>query len=752
VKRLKITSPGVLLIFAVLAAGGIFLLDLFYLQPHLAGMEKTTLGEYAAAAERGGRLMLRSERNDLLRLCSRLTDSAKLRAYLAGAPGRRSETLLVQALGIEVDWIWITDAAGVVRWQWGWSREEADTAAAVKAVMDHLRTVPRLSDSGQIRLGGVVALFARQQLTGGLGADYPAATLWIARDLDEPLLEAMASASGGPLVFVSADALPQGQRIDTSLSSSYWRADADTLMTAWLVTDPTGEVLGYIRTQLPAGHILRQSASSRRLVLIMLSLSVGLVVLVVVVLHVLVAGPVFRLLRRIQRIEADGGGDIGELTRDLHGEPLVLARRLESAFDKLTVMSKTDELTGLANRRHFHEVLDAFYHQSRRYNRPLSLFVLDIDFFKAVNDSGGHDLGDQLLKTVAAALNRACRKADLPARFGGDEFAVLLPETGSDAAAHVAKRVQDILTSETATSGLVQMNVTISVGIADLNSGEIDSPDAMICLADKALYAAKELGRNRIVQAHDLNGLNWAVDEARDDKAHMLYKKLAGLDTELKGLFLQAIEEIVELLRERAPHMADHARNVQRYAVLIAREMELPDRVIQRIEIAAMLHDIGMVAMPDSILLSTSGLDEQQLQTIRKHPLISVRIMEGMEFLEQEIPAVRYHHERYDGKGYPEGLTGAAIPLTARILSVADAFDAMTSDRLFRPAKSFGEAVAEIRSLAGSQFDPAVVEAFLAVAERMGPGMLSDGAAGPPGRPFRQGSPQGSPASPRLNR
>jgi len=212
-----------------------------------------------------------------------------------------------------------------------------------------------------------------------------------------------------------------------------------------------------------------------------------------------------------------------------------------------------------------------------------------------------------------------------------------------------------------------------------------------------------------------------------------LCKKLAGLDTEFKDLFLRAVEEIVELLEERAPHMADHARKVQHYAVLIAREMELPDRVIKRLQVASMLHDIGMVAMPDSILLCADSLDEERLGTLRKHPLISVRIMEGMEFLEQEIPAVRYHHERYDGKGYPEGISGAAIPLTARILSVADAFDAMTSSRSFREAKNLEEVTEEVRRLAGSQFDPTVVEAFLSVAGRMSHQMMD--IPGVPNRP-----------------
>jgi HD-GYP domain-containing protein (c-di-GMP phosphodiesterase class II) len=183
--------------------------------------------------------------------------------------------------------------------------------------------------------------------------------------------------------------------------------------------------------------------------------------------------------------------------------------------------------------------------------------------------------------------------------------------------------------------------------------------------------------------------------------------------------------------------MAAHARKTQHYAVLLAQEMGLPDRVIKRLRIAAMLHDIGMLAMPDSILLCEGGLADDQLSAMQRHPLLSVRIMEGMEFLEQEIPTVRYHHERFDGTGYPQGLAGAAIPLTARILAVADAFDAMTSPRTFRAAKSTDEALSELQASAGSQFDPAVVEAFVCMAQRLGDRLLY----APGGRPRGEEAP-----------
>jgi HD-GYP domain-containing protein (c-di-GMP phosphodiesterase class II) len=166
--------------------------------------------------------------------------------------------------------------------------------------------------------------------------------------------------------------------------------------------------------------------------------------------------------------------------------------------------------------------------------------------------------------------------------------------------------------------------------------------------------------------------------------------------------------------------MADHARNVRRYSVMLARELGLSERMTKRIEIAATLHDVGLLALPDSVLLSKHNLSKQEKHLLRQHPLISVRVMEGMEFLEQEIPAVRYHHEWFDGSGYPEGLSGSAIPLSARILAVADAFDAMTSSRTFREAFSVERALAELRKNSGTQFDPDIVEALCRMAGRIG--------------------------------
>ena len=727
VQRLTLTSPGVLLILAMIATGGIFLLDLFYLKPHFTSQKSTALREQATRAQHAAGLALRTDERNLLRACAPMVHNAVLADWLGGSGNATSaDQVVTRGLAVaEIEAAWVCDEQGrLIR---GWRPDRDDTLRPFAAEDDpelavmirELAQGDATEATGLVDLPHGVAIFARQPVLDDGDQPRLLGHLWVVRSLGRSILANVGSTIGGELVLVPGEELPEGIATDDPTAYSMWMAGPDRVSVAWLAKDFAGKTLGYFKANLSIMHLYRQVTTARRMVLIVLSLSVGLALLVIVGTHILITGPVVRLLRRLQEIE-NGESSASDLARDLHGEPLMLARRLESAFDRLSRISKTDELTGLSNRRHFEEVLEAFYNQARRYNRPLSLMVMDLDLFKAINDTGGHHAGDELLKEVATVIERACRKADLPARFGGDEFAVLLPETSVSDAAAVGERIRRAVAGIHTALDTVHRNSTMSLGLTDLNVSEIDSPEAMMRVADSALYTAKDGGRNRLVTSHDLDGTR----SAESTKVEDLAKKLAGLDTEFKTLFLRAVQEIILLLEHRDAHMADHARKVQHYAVLIASEMGLPERIVNRVQVSAMLHDVGMLAMPDSVLLCPSKLSEEQLTMMRRHPLLSVRIMEGMEFLEQEIPAVRYHHERFDGKGYPEGVVGSKIPLTARILCVADSLDAMTTGRRYRQAVSLTEAIKEMQRHAGTQFDPSVVDALIAVAVRMGDSLL----------------------------
>lgn len=700
---MKLTSPYVLLILAAVATGLIFSIDAVYLRPQVKNQERAVLEDQDNRTRSAIVTSLQQVKDSLQQAGQKLAQNTE--ELQTGNPSLDNPSIhnLFQVANLEL--AWISDQQGAPLSVW--SNDAKVSLKSLPVVKGIQEFGPELAITGLLAIGDSIAIVSPTPITSP--QDRTTRYLWLAKWLDQGMLIRLAETSGARLTFVANAPLPQSS--DISTGESVWTGFAID-----------GTPLGYFRAVQQVKLIHLQGDAARRMGLITLSMAVTLVLLVILGSQILITGPVVRLLRRLQKIDEDET-IIENLTEGLHGEPRYLAGKLQSAFKELAYISKTDQLTELANRRHFEEMLDAFYEQARRYDRQLALITLDVDFFKAINDAGGHHAGDELLRIVAKAIEQACRKADVPGRLGGDEFAVLLPETTADQATAVAQRIaQTVATEATVVDGL-ELNVTLSIGIADLSSGAIRRREDLVALADRALYVAKERGRNCIISANELSN---APAETNDDssKRNLLQKKLAGLNTQFKDLFLQAIMEIVELLEQRDHHMADHARKVQHYSVLIAQQMELPDRLTKRIEIAAMLHDVGMMSLPDSILLHPGQLDPTQLEQMRMHPLLSVQMMQGMEFLEQEIPAVRYHHERFDGKGYPDGLAGAAIPLAARILAVADCYDAMTSPRTFRTAMTPKQAVAEVQKGAGTQFDPAVVTALTAVWSQIGDRIL----------------------------
>ncbi len=711
---LQLTSPGLLLIVGVVLAGGIGLLDLFYLHPLVNSYRETAMSRQADHVEKGLMLAVQSSQDSLGEICYTWTHTRQA-ALLCESPSPASWQAFLGSVSSahSGDAAWLSDSGGSVLSMWGDEKLPGDFAARLSKEVRQFHEDSSSPAAGLVQVDGALVQFRVCPLDSHARPGC-VKTLAIARRVPQSVLMSTLPDAKG-VDFIAGASLPM-TAYSTKTCAWQLSSNSNDLVVNLVLTDSRGTALGYLQATTPVSQGYRQGVAARRIVLIILSLSVGLVLLIIMGMHMLVSGPVIRLLRRLQQIEA-GQKTAKDLTQDLHGEPLVLARRLESVFERLAHQSKTDSLTGIANRRHFQEVFNCFYHQARRYNRPLSLLVMDMDDFKLANDSRGHAYGDSLLQMVTAQIEKCCRKADLPARLGGDEFAVLMPETTAGDAYIVAERIRQGVGAGSAQDPAA-VPVTLSMGIADLNSGEIDSPEAMASLADRAMYTAKETGRNRVVQAHDLGSLTWPVGSESGGHVDTLRSRVAGLENQVREFFVRAIEEMFGLLRERDPHMADHSGRVRRCSAVIGQEMGLPDRVIQRLEMAAMLHDMGMIAMPDNILMGPGPLNGQQQEVMRRHPLLSVRIMEGIHFLDQEIPTVRYHHERFDGTGYPEGLKGAEIPLTARIMAVADALVALTSPRFYRDAKSLDMALQEIRKCAGTQFDPVVVDALTVVAKR----------------------------------
>ncbi len=366
------------------------------------------------------------------------------------------------------------------------------------------------------------------------------------------------------------------------------------------------------------------------------------------------------------------------------------ARQLEH----LRHLADHDPLTGLRNRREFEpRMLDRL-----RGADGGALLVCDLDNFKRVNDSLGHEAGDEVLRRFSDVLRRSTRGSDVPTRLGGEEFAVLLPGAGPDEALAVAERLRLAVRAEF--EGFAAA-VSVSVGVA-ASSPELATAADLMRAANRALYAAKRLGRDRVVPYH-AETLS-LLDDLRDAGG--------ASDEQLAAAMLLA-----ETLDLRDVGTARHSQTVGRLCELIAHELGWTAVRAERLRAAGVLHDIGKLGISDKILHKPGKLDDAEWEEIERHPEIGARILEHAHL--KDIAAwVLRHHERIDGRGYPDGLAAGEIPVEARVLAVADAYEAMTADRPYRAGLPPAAAEAELREGSGTQFDPDVVAALLRALHR----------------------------------
>jgi diguanylate cyclase (GGDEF)-like protein/putative nucleotidyltransferase with HDIG domain len=370
----------------------------------------------------------------------------------------------------------------------------------------------------------------------------------------------------------------------------------------------------------------------------------------------------------------------------------------------------TDNLTGVGTRKLLEEALEAETARAKRYHRPYSLTMLDIDRFKVINDSLGHQVGDRVLAEVGQCLQAEKRTPDVLARYGGDEFVLVMPETNLQSATRALERLRLKVKSLRVAK---EYQVTISCGVAEFTPSADMTAKELLRRADTAMFRAKKLGRDRVetwenvADAGLLGTLKSSMPQLQSLQNHV-----AALSARSKDFFIQSVHGLVEALEARDPYTRRHSDHVLQYAVAIAKTMGLSALEVDTVRIAAMIHDIGKLGVPDAILLKPGRLTRGERQVMEEHPLIAVRILDGMRFLERELPAVRSHHERWDGTGYPDHLASTRIPLEGRILTAADAFDAMTSARVYHQSRTVAEARKILEECSGTQFDPAVVAAF----------------------------------------
>jgi diguanylate cyclase (GGDEF)-like protein/PAS domain S-box-containing protein len=395
-----------------------------------------------------------------------------------------------------------------------------------------------------------------------------------------------------------------------------------------------------------------------------------------------------------------------------------LATHLASSVERIRLHNElqrqaaTDSLTGLENRETFLGRLDNVIQTAG--HEPVSLLIVGVDRFKAINDTYGHLIADDMLKQVAETLRVRVRAPQTIARYTSDQFAMILPATDRLSAPAIAENFRIGVATQLFMAAEQVEQMTVSVGAATYPN-DADSLDQLLLAASHAMYLAKQAGRNQVYQSNEA------------------FAELAAAHGRITDLLRQSPKETLALLvramDQRTPERAGHSQRVADYAMALGRTLGMRDEELSALRIAAVIHDIGMFSLPDSLLRKPAGLSDSERELLYGIPINAHRLLSQLPLPESVLPAVVHQHEHWDGSGFPSGLKGDLIPPGARIIAVADAIDAMTSDRAHRQSLTMDEALTALVEQAGAKFDPDVVRASRALL-----GELQDVSQDRPGR------------------
>jgi diguanylate cyclase (GGDEF)-like protein/putative nucleotidyltransferase with HDIG domain len=438
------------------------------------------------------------------------------------------------------------------------------------------------------------------------------------------------------------------------------------------------------------------------------------------------------------------------------------------SFQKAQEQAITDGLTGVKTHRYFMETLSAEWKRATRAGRPFSLVLIDLDRFKFVNDFYGHLDGDMVLRRVGQILEENCRRSDSVARYGGDEFVLLMPETNIEQARQLAGKLRSWICSD---AMLKEKNVTGSFGIASFPVHG-STPQELIQVADASMYLSKHQGGNAVSTADHFDpneSKRWkrdvleaylgvtlkrlfttgpealeeicnrlqqfaqsieATDPRGDEKAFPVSS--GGSNTSLPPLVIETLSSLALAIDAKDTNTHNHSQKVSSYAFALAQALELDPAVAEEIRLAALLHDLGKVGIPESVMNKSGPLNPEEWDLMKKHVDFGAKILGTCRGLEHIQAMILHHHEFFDGSGYPKGLSGEEIPLGARIIAIADAYDTITSNRVYKRARPADEALAEMERCGGAQFDPQLIKLFVEVMRRF-PHFVADAVPVSPG-------------------
>src|SRR5712691_234044 len=408
----------------------------------------------------------------------------------------------------------------------------------------------------------------------------------------------------------------------------------------------------------------------------------------------------------------------------------LLATALHNAlvFQQLQQQSITDGLTGIKTRRFFWEALNSEWKRASRSGRPFSVVLMDLDKFKEVNDTKGHLEGDLVLARVGRLLEQKCRQSNVVARYGGDEFIILMPETGVEQAEILAERLRLWLATDPM---LEEHRITGSFGVASFPLHGFYMED-LIRVADAGMYVSKHAGGDRVSTAEELSEGETAAVRRRLISGYIegflqrehtgpehleeltaTLKKMVGEGDRNATVLREAIETLTGAAESRELNSSGHGEMVARYSEIIARSLGLPAEEVADLSFAARVHDVGKIFVPERILNKPGPLIEEEIYLLKWHARVGGEILATLPEGKKLQEAVHHHHESFDGGGYPDGLRGEKIPLWARIMAITDAYVNMTSERSFAAAKTSEQALAELEKLSGTRYDGMLVRILI---------------------------------------
>ena len=406
---------------------------------------------------------------------------------------------------------------------------------------------------------------------------------------------------------------------------------------------------------------------------------------------------------------------------------------LHVASSQLNEMSNlngdTDILTGLKTHRAFQEALSEEIKKASESNKPVSVVIFDINNISQINREFGHAKGDEIIKLVSEKIKQNIRSIDVAGRYGGDEIALILPDTDNSEATYITEYLNYSLSC-----CLVDDvgSIKVSVGLATYPTCAREQ-EKLLILAEQAMIISKNKGyKNGISTAINAQDINFWNEASLDSFASVIAKRHSQLglnfEEELVDKFhsdstnsnnhlIDVVTSLAGAIDAKDTYTKGHSTSVSRYAEALARALNLPDEEVERIKLGALLHDVGKIGIPENILGRTSKLEDDEWEIMKQHPVIGAeKVLAPVAALRDLIPMVKHHHEHWDGSGYPDNLKGEEIPLAARIVAVADTFHALISDRPYRKGLPIEKAIEILRIGSGIQWDRELVRKFIVIA------------------------------------